>query len=192
MEYKLFDTPHSHDRNFYDTREMADHINQSNHRPRLLQVADEIIELSKLPLKTIGDFGCGNGGLLEYLKDKVPQEMYGYDLQQSNVDFAIERGRPVTLRDFINEEVEYPDILIVSETLEHLPDPHGFLRQASEKSKYVVASTPGYETPSFHAPFHLWVWTDDSFKDIFEGWEVTKFYKTDFQFVVGKSCSEQD
>lgn len=189
MEYKLFDQPHSHDRNFYDSREMADHINQSNHRPRLLQVADEVIELSKLPeIQTIGDFGCGNGGLLDYLKDKVPQKLYGYDLQQSNVSFAQDKNRPVELVDFVNEDVEYPDLLIMTETLEHLPDPHGFLERASKKSKYVVASTPGYETEGFHAPFHLWVWTDDSFKDIFKGWEVLKYYKTNFQFVVGKSC----
>lgn len=188
MEYKLFNTPHSHDANFYSDRAMADHINQGDHRPRLLQVADEVLELSKLSeIKTIGDFGCGNGGLIDYLSDKVDQGVYGYDLQPSNVEFAKSKGRNVSLKNFIEEEVKYPDLLICTETLEHLVDPHGFLKAASKKSNYIVASTPGYETESFHAPFHLWVWTDDSFKDIFKDWKVLKYYKTNFQFVVAKA-----
>jgi len=188
MEYKLFDQPHSHDMAFYQDRAMADHINQGDHRPRLLSVADEVIELSKNEeIKTIGDFGCGNGGLISYLADKVEQKIFGYDLQPSNVQFAKEHGRPVELKDFINEEVKWPDLLICTETLEHLVDPHGFLKKASKKSKYVVASTPGYETASFHAPFHLWVWTEESFKDVFQGWEIVKYYRTNFQFVVARS-----
>jgi len=190
MEYKLFDQPHSHDHDFYKDRVMADHINQGDHRPRLLQVADEVLELSKLDeIKTIGDFGCGNGGLVNYLSGMVSQKVYGYDLQPSNVNFAKEKGRPVELKDFINEEVEYPDLIICTETLEHLVSPHDFLKKASKKVRYIVASTPGYETETFHAPFHLWVWTEDSFKDIFKDFEIIKFYKTNFQFVVAKSCS---
>lgn len=188
MEYKLFDQPHSHDKEFYQDRAMADHINQGDHRPRLLQVAQEVIELSKLDeIKSIGDFGCGNGGLLAYLESEVSQRLYGYDLQPSNVRFAQKQGRPVQLKDFVNESVEWPDLLICTETLEHLVDPHGFLEKASKKSKYIVASTPGYESELFHAPFHLWVWTDESFKDIFRGWEIMKYYRTNFQFVVARS-----
>lgn len=184
MEYKLFDTPHSHDLNFYKDREMADHINQDTHRDRLMWAAEQAI---KLPGESIGDFGCGNGGLLDYLKDKTDKRLFGYDLQPSNVAFAQANGRPVTHKDFINEEVEWPDILIVTETLEHLVSPHDFLKKASQHVKYVVASTPGYETPSFHAPFHLWVWTDDSFKDIFKDYNVISFERGHWQYVVAKT-----
>lgn len=188
MEYKLFNQPHSHDSNFYKDREMADHINQDQHRDRLLWIANKVIELSKdKDILTIGDFGCGNGGLLDYLKDKVTQSLYGYDLQPSNVEFAQRNDRNVLLKDFINEPVVYPDLMVCTETLEHLVSPHDFLSKVAKNTKYVLASTPGYETPSFHAPFHLWVWTDESFKDIFKDYEIIHFERGHWQYVVAKS-----
>lgn len=191
MEYKVFDKPHSHDAEFYKNREMADHINQEEHRPRLLRVAEEVIKLSD-DIKTIGDFGCGNGGLIDYLSKELPDKViYGYDMQPSNVEYAKKMGRNVEFKDFINEEVVYPELLIITETLEHLPDPHGLLRKLTLKGvKYIIASTPAYETYAYHAPFHLWVWTENSFKDVFtdNGWDVSQHYFYNrFQFVIAKN-----
>lgn len=185
MQYKLFDQPHSHDLEFYNGREMADHINQSDHRPRLLSVLEEVIQLLNLhPKYSVSDLGCGNGGLLELIPT---DNKWGYDLAQSNVADAKAKGRNVTLKDFVNEDIEIGQIVIMTETLEHLVDPHGFLKDLKEAGvKHIVASTPAYETEAFHAPFHLWVWTDDSFTKIFTdaGWKIDKYYKNQFQFVV--------
>ena len=192
MEYKLFDQPHSHDAEFYKDREMADHIHQDDHRPRLLQAIEEVMA-GITPQDTICDFGCGNGGLLRELATRIPNKMYGYDMQPSNVDFAHQQGSPnVSFVDFINEPVEYPTIAVVTEVLEHLPDPHGFLRLLRDRGvKHIVASSPAYETESFHAPFHLWVWTGNSYADeLFKpsGWEVEKAYDhASFHIVRAKS-----
>lgn len=184
MEYKKFTTPHSHDKEFYQDREMADHINQGEHRPRLLYVLEEVKQiLAEHPEYSVADFGCGNGGLLELIPT---EKKWGYDLQPSNVTDAQEKERPVTFRDFVNEPVDYADIIIMTETLEHLVDPHGYLKKLKDLGvKHIIASTPAYETETFHAPFHLWVWTEDSFADVFKGsgWTVNKHIKDHFQFI---------
>lgn len=191
MEYKLFDQPHSHDKAFYENREVADHINQPNHRPRLLNTIDEIRQILSSD-DTVCDFGCGNGGLIRELQTIVPEnvKIWGYDLQPSNVRDAHKKGTNVVqYKDFVNEEVSYPTLAICTEVIEHLVDPHAFIRKLAEKGvKKVVASSPAYETPDFHAPFHLWIWTEDSYKKMFEdaGWVVDRHYETPerFQFIV--------
>lgn len=185
MQYKVFDTPHSHDKEFYKDRELADHINQHDHKPRLMTVLEYVSGILKEhPDYSVSDLGCGNGGLLEL----IPTEnKWGYDLQPSNVADAESKGRKVYLRDFVNEDIDVGDIVIMTETLEHLVDPHGFLKKLKDRgAKYIVASTPAYETPDFHAPFHLWVWTEDSFAQIFAdaGWTVKNHVIDHFQFVV--------
>lgn len=185
MEHKLFDIPHSHDKAFYKDREVANHIKQEEHRPRLIKVLEYVTDLlNAYPEYSVSDFGCGNGGLLEL----IPTEnKWGYDLQPSNVADAKTFERPVYERDFINEYVEYGDIVICTEVLEHLPNPHAFLKKLKDEGvKYVIASTPGYETPDFHADFHLWVWTDDSFSKLFTdaGWHVEEHLQGHFQFVI--------
>ena len=187
-EYKIFEQPHSHDEAFYADREMADHINQSDHRPRLMQVLEYVANILKdHPEYSVVDLGCGNGGLLEL----IPTEnKWGYDLQPSNVAYAKAKGRPVDLLNFVEGEPKLGDIVIMTETLEHLVDPHGFLAKLKEKGvKWVVASTPAYETLEFHAPFHLWIWSDSSFGDMFRnsGWTVDIHEVQFFQFVVASN-----
>lgn len=180
MEYKLFDTPHSHDEAFYRNRDAADHIHQRDHKPRLLAVLDELKQIVT-DEDTIADFGCGNGGLIREIEKLMDNRIWGYDLSPKNVqDAENKESHNVKLVDFVNDPtIEYPDIAICSETIEHLVNPDMFLLKLKEKGvKKAIFSTPGYETIDFHAPFHLWVWTDDSFKEVFErtGWTVDKFY----------------
>jgi len=185
MEYKIFDKPHSHDIEFYKDREMADHINQPDHKPRLLKVLDKVSAILKdNPDYSVSDLGCGNGGLIELI---TTQNKWGYDLQPSNVEDAKRKGRNVEFKDFVNEsDAKFGDIVIMTETLEHLVDPHGFLKRLHDSGvKHVVASCPNYENLDFHAPFHLWIWSDSSFADMFNaaGWTVTSHELEFFQFV---------
>lgn len=186
MRIKTFDIPHSHDAEWYKDRELADHINQSDHRPRLMQVLEYLKEIAK-PEMTICDFGCGNGGLIKEIEKELPNTIWGYDLQPSNVKDAKEKGTDVIYKDFINEDWIVPDIAICTETLEHLVDPDAFLNKLKENGvKYIIASSPDYETADFHAPFHLWVFTENSYKEMFEQneWIVDIHHKDHFQFIV--------
>jgi 2-polyprenyl-3-methyl-5-hydroxy-6-metoxy-1,4-benzoquinol methylase len=142
-------------------------------------------------VKTITDFGCGNGGLMRKIKQNFPSvEIWGYDLCPANVQDAKDKGSDVELVDFVLEEnLKYPEAVICTEVLEHLVDPDAFLKKLLDNGvKYVIASSPNYETPTSHEEYHLWVFQGNSYADMFTeiGWEVIKHEKSVFQFVVAK------
>jgi 2-polyprenyl-3-methyl-5-hydroxy-6-metoxy-1,4-benzoquinol methylase len=193
MRYKTFDKPHSHDAEWYKDREAVDHINEAGHRPRLLQVQDfllQILDHEQNKDLTICDFGCGNAGLIREIQSKVSNIIWGYDLCPANVEDAISRGSTdnVFYKDFIIEDdIKFPDIAICTEVLEHLVDPDTFIKKLLNNGvKYIIASSPDYETPTYHAPFHLWVFNGDSYKEMFvdAGWNVTLHLKAHFQYIV--------
>jgi|694.fasta_scaffold69579_6 2-polyprenyl-3-methyl-5-hydroxy-6-metoxy-1,4-benzoquinol methylase len=192
MRTKTFDKPHSHDAEWYKDREAVDHINQAGHIPRLYN-AYELLEeiMAQEEVKTITDFGCGNGGLMRKIKQNFPSvEIWGYDLCPANVQDAKDKGSDVELVDFVLEEnLKYPEAVICTEVLEHLVDPDAFLKKLLDNGvKYVIASSPNYETPTSHEEYHLWVFQGNSYADMFTeiGWEVIKHEKSVFQFVVAK------
>jgi trans-aconitate methyltransferase len=192
MRYKAFTVPHSHDADFYEDLDLADHINQEGHRPRLMQVLDFVEQLVREDSTlTICDFGCGNGGLIREIEKKVPNKIWGYDLLPANVQDAHSKGNGenIAYKDFIMdvEGIEYPDLAICTEILEYLVDPDEFIKRLLDANvQCIVASSPDYETPNYHAPFHLWVFNGDSYKDMFEqaGWKVLIHHKDFFQYIV--------
>jgi 2-polyprenyl-3-methyl-5-hydroxy-6-metoxy-1,4-benzoquinol methylase len=192
MRTKTFDKPHSHDAEWYKDREAVDHINQSGHRPRLLTAHEYLDEILKTQtIQSVADFGCGNGGLMREIKRANPDlEIWGYDLCPANVLEAKDRGSNVELVDFVLEtDLKYPEVVICTEVLEHLVDPDAFLKKLLDNGvKYVIASSPNYETPTSHEDYHLWVFQDNSYGDMFTeiGFEVLKQEKSLFQFVVAK------
>lgn len=197
MRTKTFDKPHSHDAEWYKDRELADHINQAGHIPRLYNAYSLLEELMEQEeIKTIADFGCGNGGLMRKIKENFPSvEIWGYDLAPSNVKDALSKGSDVTLKDFVIEsDLKYSEVVICTEVLEHLVDPDAFLKKLLDNGvKYVIASSPNYETPTDHEEYHLWVFQGNSYADMFTevGWDVVKFEKSIFQFVVAKNKSSE-
>lgn len=143
---------------FHQDREEADHLNQANHRTRLLEVGELVQDLKdRHNLNSWRDLGCGNGGLLSLVQmnDKI-----GYDFQPANVSA---QRYPVVIeyRDFSNDDCSGIDVVTMTEVLEHMMDPHGFLKNL--KCKFLVASVPEGETPHSHYVHHLWGWCRDSF-----------------------------
>lgn len=192
MRYKTFDQPHSHDAEWYKDREAVDHINQAGHRPRLMQVKHYLSQIlsNNLELKTVCDWGCGNGGLIREIEAEIANvNIWGYDLCPANVVDAESRGsKNIIYTDFINDNnVQYSDIAICTEVLEHLVDPDAFIKKLLDNNtKYIIASSPDYETPSYHAPFHLWVFNGNSYAEMFTnvGWNVQIHHKDYFQYIV--------
>jgi 2-polyprenyl-3-methyl-5-hydroxy-6-metoxy-1,4-benzoquinol methylase len=117
-------------------------------------------------------------------------KIWGYDLCPANVEEAKGRGSDVELIDFILEsDLKYPQLVVCTEVLEHLVDPDAFLKKLLDNGvRYVIASSPNYETPTDHEEYHLWVFQGDSYADMFSeiGYEVVKHEKSVFQFVVAK------
>jgi hypothetical protein len=199
--YKFFDTPQFHDAEFYKDREVSDHINEGFHRARLIRALNDILLVLNVDdknIKTIGDFGCGNGGLLSRLHKAVEGKenvfgIYGYELSPKAAQYANEVNKvAVTCCDFVNEEdIMWPDILVVTEVLEHLIDPFAFVKKAKAKGvKWIVASVPIGETPESHYEFHLWGFQPKGFRELFKSAGYAVFSHTvhpPSQHIIAKS-----
>lgn len=191
MEARLFEegtVPEWTTPEWYAQRETAPHLEQEGHHERLLMAADFVTSaIVKIEAEDeyaqaqVLDLGAGDGGLLSIVP--VPKGCgIGFDLQQSNVDAAAARGVDVRLRNVIDDPSvdEYADlrtILVVTEMLEHLIDPHGFLhRLAATDARWLVASSPYTETTQYHYEYHTWAWDLEGYAELLEqaGWMVVR------------------
>lgn len=166
------------------------HIDTPFHHGRLMMAsqAATIAIMSDSKVKTVADFGAGDGGLLETLKGFTEVDMWGYDLSRPSIDYAFHhRGINIERRDVINTEPEWPDLAIVTEFLEHLVDPFTFVRRAAEHCGWIVASSPFTETLEHHYPLHCWAFDLAGYRALLEdaGFEVVSLNTVDmFQVVL--------
>ncbi len=178
---------------WYLQRDRARHVEEDLHRPRLELAASMVIEAADTyGLSTVSDLGSGDGGLLWLLKNQRPDlKTWGYDLQESNTVPAVEeRGVDVRYGDIINGEIEYGDISVATELIEHLLVPNDFLTQLHANTRVVVASSPWTETAESHYPFHTWAWSVEGYRKLFErnNFEVIRHEQTGmFQVIMAKS-----
>lgn len=187
-EFKLFDQADPAagkpgDAAWYKDRAVSDHINEPGHRTRLLTAKDLVMALVHHTHDgTVSDWGAGNGGMLAELK-KMEIEAWGYDMSP----LAVEWGRTrydvdLTCLDVTrwNERRKAGEIVLCTEFLEHLEDPHDLVKQlyCIDHVQYVVASVPGFEDPGKPYEFHLWSWHGSSFAEMFEriGWKVQRHF----------------
>lgn len=168
VEHRFFDegtTPFVSTEAYHALRARAPHLEQPGHQPRLLRTA-ELIE--QLQPSSIVDLGCGDGGLLSLLRDTIPS--WGYDFQPSNEPAWRERRVDATLRDVFNtrDTIEWGELAVLTEVLEHLVDPHGTVRWVAAHVRYVIASSPHGETPDDHDENHAWAWDRDGYVRLFD------------------------
>jgi hypothetical protein len=180
-EYRLFDgpVPFVSTAEFHADRERAPHLEQDVHRPRLEKAAD-FVTTAATTLHcqgnnhvTVSDLGCGDGGLLSLLLHDNVMESWGYDFQPSNQSGWIERGVRASKADVFGadrDNIEYGDIVVCTEVLEHLADPHGALRHIAgvPRVRYLVASSPWTETPESHDACHCWAWDQTGYRELVE------------------------
>ena len=176
MEWRLFPEgtiPECATPEWYAGRERAPHVDQRAHRPRLVMAAMMVGAVWQDGF-TVSDMGAGDGGLLQLLDGISSDNKWGYDLQPSNIDGAQERGVNVMLGDVLGGEVRWGDVVVVTEMLEHLVDPHGFVANIPDTVSFVVASSPINETDRHHYEFHLWAWDAAGYANLFtgQGWSV--------------------
>lgn len=203
MEYKLFQTPQYHDEAWYVNREAVDHIHQDGpnlgHRLRLLEalkLIEHIVTVDDLEIKSLSDWGAGNGGLLSEVA-KLPHKMklWGYDLCPANVQDGILRyGLDLELMNVVEGDPKRGEIVVLTEFLEHLVDPHRLLQSILEappldETRWIVASSPAFEDAQKHYEYHLFAWTENSFAIMFEraGWVVKRHFAAGYcgtQYVV--------
>ena len=92
--------------------------------------------------------GCGEGGLLYYLKTNKAVTCTGIEIDENRVARCIERGLTVLQGD-INEEVQdYPndtfDYVILTQTLQQIYEPAELIRSMLRIGKRAVVSFPNF------------------------------------------------
>lgn len=179
-EYRLHDPdtiPECTTPRWYAGREHAPHLEQPTHRARILAAASAVVEISQLfGLSTAVDLGAGDGGLLSLLGPNITG--WGYDLQPTNVMAALRRNVDVKLVDIITEPIMWGEIVIATELLEHLRDPHGLVARAARHGRALVCSTPCEETPEQHYEHHVWAWDQPGFATMITdgGWRIIRHH----------------
>lgn len=157
------------------------HIDTPLHHGRLMLAAEFVtcVLMADETVRNVADFGAGDGGLLEQIWEgngDPPIDIWGYDLAQPSIDYAKSiRGVDIENLDVINTEPRWPDLMIVTEFLEHLVDPFTFLRRAKEGGvAWVVASSPYTETLEYHYDLHTWAFTLEGYASLLAdaGFEV--------------------
>lgn len=191
-EWQLFEpgtVPEHTTAAWYENRESAPHLEQAEHHGRLLLTCD-LAEDAILhhDCRSIVDLGCGDGGLLALLTERLSSEtemgsalpMWGYDLAPANVRAAREnRGiDAVSCLDVVSnpDAVTWGELAVATEMLEHLLDPHAFVREVARRSRFLVASSPHAETDRSHYDYHTWAWDEDGYAALLRqaGWEILR------------------
>lgn len=173
MEFKLFDgdVAQVSTFEFHKDRERAAHLEQPAHRPRLLHAANLVKVAIGLGAATVSDLGCGDGGLLQLLRP-MDVTAWGYDFAPANAAGWDERGVTAFALDVFGAdrgEVDFGDVTVVTEVLEHLTDPHGEVAWIAEHSRFIVASSPWNEGPEGHDECHAWCWDVEGYRALIEG-----------------------
>ena len=186
MEGKFFDGDSEFvTAKWYEGRDAAHHLEESTHGQRLVHSAWLVKQAIEMGAKTAVDLGCGDGGLLQLLKD-MNIKSWGYDLMPKNIEYAVNnRGVDARYTDFNSDDIEYGDVAIMTEVLEHMIDPHKIVRDLP--SKYLVASSPYTETDASHYEFHLWAWDPEGYDNLIQqgGYTiVNKLYASGWSQVV--------
>lgn len=162
---------------WYAGRDRAPHLEQVAHKARLHMAAEFVRAVAtEHRLRTVVDLGAGDGGLLSLLKGSG-LKAWGYDLQPTNTTAATsERGVDVYLGDVVSGHIEWGEIAVATEMLEHLVDPHAFVRRIAEHARVLVASSPAWETGESHYEFHAFAWDYDGYRALLEqgGYEVVR------------------
>ena len=103
------------------------------------------------------DAGCGFGDLLRQIREHWKSELYGVDMAQPRVEHASRDGINIQHADIqkhIPFEDQFFDVAFSTEVVEHLKDPHAFLKElqrVTKKNGKIVLTIPN-ATGFF--PFH--------------------------------------
>lgn len=188
-EWRLFDegtVPEYTTPAWYVGREHAPHLEQGGHRARLLATATFVAQAAFTHgIRTVVDLGSGDGGLLSLLGPNL--QAWGYDLMPANVEAAKERGVDVRYGDVLADPVEWADIAVCTEMLEHLVDPHAFVRTIIGHCRALVCSSPRDERKGHAYEFHTWAWDLEGYRALLEqaGWRVQRQKAVDrFQVIL--------
>jgi len=197
MEARLFDPlspPEWLDPLWWVDQPHVNHIDNRVHQARLKSAAQTACDYAWLVGTTrICDLGSCDGGLLDLLQYPYREDSFGYDV----IEVSIKYGREVRGVDLrygnVTEDatLELAPVVVGTEMLDHLEDPHGFLwNQKDREVQYAVFSSPHSETAQYHEWNHAWAWDREGYSKMIEssGWEIVSHIDVEWsQQIVAKN-----
>ena len=113
-----------------------------------------MLSQNHLSPQTICEVGCGTGEVLKQLQENLESQcnFWGYDISPQAVELAKTRANErlqFKLADFRRERVDFLDLILVLDVIEHLEDYFDFLRQLQDRARHKI----------FHIPLDLSVQT---------------------------------
>lgn len=133
--------------------------------------------------KKIAEIGCGNGFLLEFLRESCDAQCQGYDISEKAINITKSRNIEAEVLDLNTDTFNIGnkyDYIILSEVIEHLPKPEDVILKLQNHCKNgLIISIPntGYIRDrfrlffglfplqwAFHPSEHLRFWTIRDFK----------------------------
>lgn len=201
-EHRLFDPadpPEWLDPEWWRDRPQCDHLGSPTgaHVSRL-KAAERHARIAALSagegndVAPVCDLGAGDGALLSLLPESLRDKSWGYDVIRADVQYANEaRGVEVHLRNvqraMTNNGLILAPVVVLTEVLEHMADPHHFLQllHARPEVRFVVASSPRNETPEQHEWNHAWCWDTEGYRAMFRaaGFQALSFEPVDWSQV---------
>ena len=168
---------------FHKDRERAPHLEQDDHRQRLLAAEKEIRALNPA---SVVDLGCGDGGLLSLIKDI---QSWGYDFHPASQAGWKERGITAYAVDVFNDkpQIEWGELAVATEVLEHLENPHEAVEMIALNSKYIVCSSP--HSDPLPDDTHAWAWDREGYRALLEEqFTILKHFDVTWsQIIVGET-----
>lgn len=164
---------------WYDGRDNAAHLEDPGHRPRIVLAARMVADAAiRWPVTSVVDLGSGDGGMLSLVGPALRK--WGYDIAPAAVTAGMQRGIDIRRANVLTDDIEWGDIAVATEILEHLIDPHAFVRMVAEHSPMMVCSSPCEETSESHYEFHAWAWDFDGYRALIEqaGYRVLRHEQT--------------
>ena len=94
------------------------------------------------------DVGCGDGSLMNLLKEEKNIEVRGLELEKNNVQECIYKGLPVIQGNAETELYQFPnqsfDYVVLSQTLQAFYKPDEVLKELLRIGKSVIVSIPNF------------------------------------------------
>ena len=107
----------------------------------------EMLSKSRIQPRTICEAGCGAGGILKELKDKMDERIkfFGYDISSQAIELA-KRVEDERLHFYHNDLLQqgdaFFDLVLIIDVVEHIEDYFGFLRGIKTKGQYKLFRIP--------------------------------------------------
>jgi hypothetical protein len=111
------------------------------------RLIEKMLLQNRISPSSVCEVGCGAGGILEHLQHSLADNVVfsGYDISPQAHEIAKKKSNSKLtfhLKNILDENDEFFDVLLLIDVLEHIEDYFGFLRKIKNRSVYKIFHIP--------------------------------------------------